>query len=278
MTFSFGDIAVGGKHEYTTVYDSSGSFSQAVHVTDTGTLSGPTDSGPQTFIMGCTFRPTTGDLYTASSPSQTAPNTPHDVDWIPDDSGLLVAVVLSAGVLEFRRYNFDGSLAHVYSPSPLVEVGWAQQPVKISVACDARTVFYTQSLYKVQRYDLQTESQLADYLVMNPVTSPYIFGGLRAHPRESGDDRDIVVAMTATGVGPRRAVCLDSDGSSFWWDLINATPYQIEKRHLVTEAFEQLITTQYDGDSGHNDATLSLACYYNPCFRPLWVGFTAVIS
>lgn len=275
--FDPGDIAVGGRHEYISVYHSDGSFSQLVHVTDTGSISGATASGPQTYATGVAFRPPTSELFSTSTPSLNIENCPHDVDWIPNDSGLLVAVVPSSGVLKFRKYDFDGvQIGSDYTPA--VPAGWGQQAVKISVACDSDTVFYTLSMKVVKRFSLSS-GQLTDYQTL-PNSSPYIFGGVRALPGAGGDGRDAIFPMTLLAEeGPRQAICLDSDGVSFWNDNFVSGDYVIEKRPLdVRDPPSMSVVTKADPDD-LNDRTLSLACNYNPCpLRRLFVGFTTVIG
>lgn len=271
MVFVLGDIAIGGQHEYVEVMHSDTTLNQMVHVTDTNS------SEPQTYVTGVTFNPISGDLFTSSSYSLTADFTPHDIDWIPDNSGLLVPVVPGPGQLEFWKYDYSGNVIDTFT-NPNVETGWAQQPVKISVACDARTVFYTQSLHKIQRYDLVTRANLTDYETL-PADSHYIYGGLRLLPAgmTTIDGKHLLVAMTLTGDGPQRALCLDSDGIHHWVDEINPTAgYHIQKRRIDTGIMFTQILTQYDTNPAHNDKTLSLACFYNICGQRMPIMVTLI--
>lgn len=267
--FEYGDIARGGENHFIQVIHADTSFSQMIHVLDD--LGGDT----QQYIMGVTFRPPTNELFSVSTPSQTMPFVQHDIDWIPDDSGLLVAVVPSPGQLLFRKVNFDGDTI-IDEWEPNIEPGWAQQPVKITVACDSRTVLYTQSLHKVQAYDLVSRTNLADYETI-PYDSPYIYGGIRLLPEgmTTVDGKHFIVAMSLTGNGPRRAVCLDSDGENHWVDEIN-TPdlYHIQKRTIFNGTFVLEVQTRATDDPDSNDRTLSLACLYGICptgFMPIIV-------
>lgn len=256
--FSPGDVACGGKFHYVEIIkNSDGSFSQFVHVLDAA------GADTQQYITGVTFRPSTGDLYTTSTPDLLQANTPHDVDWFPDDSGLLVAVVPSSGTLQFKKYDFDGNVLQTWTPA--VESGWAQEPVKISIACDSKTVFYTQSKSKIQRYDVDAGSQLTDYETL-AVGSPYRYGGIRVLPGSTGDDRDVVVAMTITGSGPYHAVCL-APGGAVWSDEINPlSSYHVYKRSLADGTLLLSVVTEAD-PVPDNDETLSLACYFDPCAK-----------
>jgi len=254
--FNPGDIAVGGQHHYVEVLDKTTLLTpRLVHVLD--------DAGADTqqYIMGCTFRPPTGDLFTVSTPDPTIANCPHDVDWMPNDSGLLMAVVPSAGSLEFRKVGFDGTVLTTWSSIP-TDTGWTNEPVKVSVACDARTVFYSMQHDHIRRFDLQTGSPLSIYATLS--TTDYVFGGLRVLPGGSGDSYQVVVAMTVTGDGPLRAICLDSDRQSLWCDEINPSgSYHVQKRKLLDGTLIAQVVTEAD-PTPDNDVTLALACYYNP--------------
>jgi hypothetical protein len=282
--FDPGDIADGGTNEYIAIYHADGSFSQVVHVTDTGTITGASSSGPQTLVTGVTFRPPTDELFSVSTPSMALANVAHDIDWIPNDAGLIVARVPAAGQIQLIQYDFDDTI--IGGPwNVAVPPGYGRQHVKISVACDSDTVFYTTQQKVVKRWSLAS-GQLSDYWTL-PSSSPYIFGGLRALSNASGvgDNRDIVVAMTQTGRGPREAVCLDSDGISLWSDEINPTGNYRILNWLLSEAtvdgFGDLVgSLPVQTDSGGLvGRTLALACNYNPCrVARRFIGFTTVIS
>lgn len=269
-----GDIVQGGQRGYYQVIHADGTHSAMVQVLDN--LGEPT----QTYVMGATVRGTTGDVYTVSTPNPLQPNTPHDVDWVTDDSGLLIAMVPSAGVLKFRLYDFAEPPNLIHEWTPAIETGWQQQPVKISVACDKRTVYYTSSLFKIKRYDIGasggTGAQLTDYKTL-PASSPFRYGGLRVLPGENGDERDVVVATTRTGNGPSRALALADDRKSFWTDEINPPgQYHIIKWRLSDRTQLQTVVIRADDatPTPANDKTLSLASYYNPCagFGGNWIS------
>jgi len=263
-SFNAGCIAVGGSHGYIEIFNSSGDhigFTQPMDINNLG----------QNIITGLTFRPSTGHLFATTAETFTQDNVAHDIDWIPDDSGLLIAYVPSPGVLKFRKVNFDGTSTGL-EWTPDVEDGWFQQPVKISIACDAQTVYYTMSGKVVKRYDLEARENLTDYQTLDD-DSPYRFGAIKVvWTDEYGDARDIVAAMTVTGDGPFHGLCLDSNTTSFWADEINPTnhTYKIKKYNLLTRALEDTVTTKarpLEGDEEEylNDITYSLACNYNAC-------------
>lgn len=264
MSFAPGQIARGGKHAYIEILNPDGTHASFLHLLD--------DHGnPVTFVTGVVFRPSTSDLFACGTPDLTLDYAPHDIDCFPNESGLLVAVVRASSTLEFWKYDFDGNVIQTWNPEP--EYGWAKESTKISIACDNRTVFYTQSLRSIRRFDLQTGAQLPDYQTL-PVDSPYIFGGIRTIPRSgAGDDLDVVVAMTLTGDGPRLALCLDADRSSFWTGEVNPSgPYHVFKRALIDRSLLLSVVTS-DDPADDNDQTLSLACNYRPCLQErIWIS------
>lgn len=261
-SLNHGDIINGGSKGYYQVLDSVGTHRTMVQVLDDG--GNPT----QTYVMGVDVRTKTGDVFTVSTPDPLQANTPHDVCVLPNDAGILVAVVPSPGVLKFRLMSFDEPATLIHEWTPAAEAGWAQQPVKISVACNSRTVYYTSSLYKIKRYDIGANSgagaQLTDYQTL-PNNSPYRFGAIRVLPEEAADEQDAVIAMSLSGNGPIRGLCLASDGTSFWTDEINPPgQYHLIKWRLSDRT--QLATAVTRADNiPTNDKTLSLASYYNPC-------------
>jgi hypothetical protein len=269
--FVSGDVAVGGVREYVEIRDAVGAPSQFVHVTDDGT-----DSGAQTYITGVTFRTATGELFTTSTPDLLADNCPHAVDNFSNDSGLLVAVVVSSGVLEFRKYDYDGNVLDTWTPE--VEAGWGKQKVSISLVCGGAEVYYTMSLKSVLRYSLATSTQLAPYDTL-PADSPYIYGAVRVLPGSTGDDRDIIAPMTAAGQGPQRAIAIASR-TTFWNTIDNPDDgiYRIEQRLLLDRSVS-IAGIETDAEpGGDNDVNLSLAVYFNPCAVRRIFGFVTGLN
>jgi hypothetical protein len=275
--FVSGDVAVGGVREYVQILTGAGVHSQFVHITDD-----LTSSGLQPYITGVTFRPPTGELFTTSTPDLTQDGTPHHCCWVPDDSGILVAVVPSTGVLKFRLYDYSDPAVMLTEWTPDVETGWGKQLVRISVACDSATVFYTMSLKSVKRFNIQTGLQMTDYQTLPP-SSPYIFGSVRALPGpDTGtDDQDAIFPMTLSGAGPQRDLAL-APGATFWNTIDNPSDgiYRIEKRLLLDRS---VVTppspVETDAEpGGANDVNLSLAVYFNPCIARRRVGYAWVVS
>lgn len=259
-----GDLAVGGVHGYVEIIHKDTTFAEMVHVTPLST-----GAGDQPFITGVTFRTKTGDLYTVSTPDLTAANCPHDVVSFPNDTGLLVAVCVTSGQLDLHKYSYANPpvLLDSWTSIP-VEDGWTNALTRIDLACDSRTMFFSQQGHRLMRYDLVSRAALDDYETL-PDDSPYIYGGLRVLPGGSGDNRRVIVAMTLTGDGPQRAVCLESDRTSFWVDEINPSDgvFHVQKRKIADRALITSVETRADEatPTPTNDATLSLASYYTPC-------------
>lgn len=90
-----------------------------------------------------------------------------------------MAVVTEPGTLEFWKYDYDdGHIIKKWTNNIRTDSDWSQGSVKISVACDSTTVFYTDSGKSIFRYDLNSSTQLADYDVLSD-DSPYLYGGIR---------------------------------------------------------------------------------------------------
>ena len=262
-----GDIAIGGQHAQVEIMKASDqTTTQIIDQIDDA-------ERPMPYVMGVTFRVPTGDLYTALTPEETMDYTPHDIDWIPDDSGLLVAVVPSLGVLEFRKYDFDGVLQTTWTVP--TEPGWFKQTVKIAVACDARTVFYTMRGHRIMRFDIVSGLPLSDYHFLL-AGSGYLYGGIRTLPRELGDNRDVMVALTVNGTGPQRALTLDPvTPTKHWVDEVNPPGgvYKIKQRSNATgivTGVEHTVALTPDGK------TLSLAAWADFCHLRNRLGWVAV--
>lgn len=257
--FEPGDLAVGGAHEYVEILSDAAVFREMVHVTDEAGV-------PVQYVTGVTFNPNTGDLFTCGTPDLTAANCPHDLDWLPDDSGVLVAVVASPGHLELRKLDYDGNLLNTWGGLQ-TDAGWSQEPVKISVACDGRTVFYTDSLRTVWRYDIAARGgagQQLDLYKQLPASSPYIYGGVRVLP--SGKTKAIV-AMTAVGDGPQLGVALADDQLHVWFDEVQPSSgvYHIQE-HLISTGVSVGAPVATKADLGTtNDRTLALAANARFC-------------
>lgn len=269
MTFTIGQVAVGGANHYVEVINQNGTFAQMLHVLDL--IHGSADT--QTFITGVAFNPRTGDLATCSTPTLTADFAPHDICWFPDNSGYLVAIVPSSGVLHLVKYALNATtVLHTWT-GLAVDATWARQAVKISISCDSKFVYYTDSMRTIFVYNLETSMQEANYEQL-PVGSSYIYSGIRFLPAPLAKKTQtgglelgpvLVVAMTLTGSGPRRALAIGAD-QSVWTDEVNPTgQYHVYKRKLLDGSLLiPGVVTRADL-TPTNGQTLSLSCYYDGC-------------
>lgn len=256
-----GDVFVGGGLGYTERIKRDGTHLQLIHETD--------DLGNNGEVWGQTISGITGHRYSTLGVLGTdgTGNTPHDIAWCPDDSGHFVAIVPTAGSLKLYKYNLDAT-AVIGGPWTLaVETGWTSKPVKIDVACDSDTVYYTMQGKKIKRFKVSTTTQLADLQTLAD-SSPYIYGDLRVL-----NNKQVLVAMTDTGVGPRRGIALANDpdlGVVVWIDEVNTTTFHVYKRKSIDGTSVLSVLTKLD-PANKNAAAFSLAAYYVRC--PVSVGY-----
>jgi|SRR5581483_1613662 len=252
-----GQIAVGSNQSYIEILNADGTLAQHLST-----------SNP--YITGVAINPSTGDLFATTTTSLTAANTPHHIDVFPDRSGLLVAGVPSIGMLHLIKTDFDGNVLQTWTGLS-TDTSWAQQLVRLSIACDSTTVWLTDMLRTIFRYDLNSSTQLTNYEQL-AADSPYLYGAVRVLPGESGDNRDVIVAMTRTGDGPQQALCLVG-GGFHWVDEVQPSSgtYHIQKRKNgdgTTVGDPVAVKAKPDGTNG---PALSLASYFNPCAAATWV-------
>lgn len=262
MSVPMGDVFIGGGLGYTEHIKSDGTFVAMIHETD--------KFGNDAEVWGQTIRGTTGDRYSALGVKDTdgTENTPHDITWCPDDTGFFVAIVPSSGLLKLYKYNIAAT-AVIGGPWTLAtEAAWTSEPVKLDVACDSVTVYYTMQGKLIKAYNTSTSTQLPDFETLAP-SSPYIFGDLKIL-----NDRRVSVAMTDTGAGPRRGVAVTSDpvyGTVVWIDEVNpVADYHVYKRKLVDGTAILSVATQVT--AGVNGPTFSICSYYKRCTRARTFG------
>lgn len=260
-------MAIGGKQHYIEVISQSAAFVKLINVLDN------LHNNNQEFITGVAFNPKTKDLFSVSTPNLTQPLAPHDICWMPDNTGFLVAVVPSPGSLELREYDYDGHLLHTWDGLD-TDPGWTNQSVKIDVACDGKTVYYTDSLMTIFKYNLTTSTQLPFYEQLpGGSTSRYCGIALLPHRRNQSTSGGLeigpqaIVAITdpeGGATGPSRAVCIGAD-HSIWTDEINPTgSYEILKKKL-SDGTNILTVTTEASPTPTNDKTLALACSFLKC-------------
>ena len=228
---TYGDIAIGGRHGYVQILDADGELKDFVQQTD--------DRGRELpNVMGVSWDEQHGHLYTAITPHPSMPYTPHDIRWLPDGSGLLVAVVPEAMKLEFRRYSCEGELLDTW-PNIRTDQGWAKEHVKIDIALDNETVFYTDSMRTIFTWNLETGRNEEFASLENG--SRYIFSAVRIVPTAGGEVA-LVTAMSL-GPGPRLAIALRLDGT-VWADEKHGGVWQATRRWLDNGWFIDAVTTQ----------------------------------
>ena len=251
MTILPGDILIGGDVGFID------------HIRADGTLvdqlSLPDEGGEPVRANGIDIGPD-GTVYLAKAPSGAGTAVPHDVAYIPDGSGVLRIVQTTPGVAELWKYDAsDGELLKQWSIE--TDDGWTTGLMRLDVAADSSTVFYTDSGRTIFRFSIgpgvpDAERQMEPFDQL-PVDSPNIYAGFTLLP-----DGGLVIAMSKTGDGPRNAICLDGSRTAFWTDEVSPTgEYHIYKRDL--DANGDMIDVY--PKPGHLDYPVtSLACRLAP--------------
>lgn len=249
MDFSAGDVVIGGAHGYAEHINSEGVHQQHIELRD--------DDNNLMKVWGATFTPS-GDAHFAVGQITTYEDyTPHDICYIPGTDPPEFAVLIGRLADAVELWHVDENHAVLATYTGLnTDTGWVHTtPLKLAVACDGDTVYYTDQGASIFRYSLTT-GQLA---VFDVSADPnYIFGGI-----DIDADGDIYVALTTTGVGPRRDVALGST-TELWTDQVGETPISVYKR-LISDGSEVLSHEVSLDLANINDEVLSLAAYYYPC-------------
>src|SRR5581483_8531943 len=221
-------------------------------------------------VTGISFAPD-GRVFQTVAPADGGGDFyPHDVVYKPDGSGLIVLVGRLDNTAELWELDLDGNKIGSSHAIDLDE-GYNGEPMKVDIACDAKTVYYTDQGRTIFTYDLETHTQL-DPFVQLPTDSPYVYGGFKLLP-----DGDLVVAMTGSGDGPLNAVCLDADPTLFWTDEVNPADgtYRVYQRSLADGSAVQAVEAALT-PAGLNGQILSLGCWGRPCDEPPNVDQAAV--
>lgn len=254
--FTLGDVTIGGALGYAEHIDPiTGTRIQHIHMTD--------DLGRDMVVNGMTFD-RQGNLYSALGVPGGSPYEPHDIVWIPTNAGLLVIVDTDGtetGV-ELWKYAMDATTV-LATYSVEVDAGWTpKKRLKLDVACDGHTVYYTDQSRTIFKYDIAgSGTQLTPFDVLTDDIYSYC-----AFKLLNGDGPDIlIVAMSNAGNGPRRALCLDKNKLYNWRDEINPPgDYHVFKQQRSDGADVLSHVVSLDpGDA--NDKIWSLACWTNPC-------------
>lgn len=203
-----------------------------------------------------------GEVFMAlGDPANVMDNDPQDIVWIPDGSGLLVIIAKTNNTAQLWKYNLAGVKIQQWNIQ--VDTGYTRlgtSLLRLDIACDAESVFYTDMGKTVFQFNIRTGVQGSNFLRLADA-SPYVYAAIKIHP-ESG----VVVAMTPIGnnggAGPRNAVCIDADATNLWTDQTITTPYKIYKRLDVNGGPS---ITYADNINGTNTKVWSLGCYAHFC-------------
>lgn len=253
--FSPGAITIGGSLSYAEHITPAGTFIQHIHLTD--------DLGRDMVVNGMTFD-SVGNMYAALGVPGGSDYEPHDIVWMPDNSGLLVIIVVG-GDVQLWKYAMNGTTVLDTWTGLDKDTGWdgtqLAQRLKVDIACDSTTVYYTDGGLSLFKYDLNTSAQLTPWDVLS--SSPYRYHAFKLLQRTL--PQEIISAMTESGNGPQRALCLDADGDKHWTDEINPSgDYHVYRRaNSDGSALSNHVVSLDPADT--NDLIWSLACYYNPC-------------
>lgn len=257
MDFSPLDVVIGGRFGYAEHISTTGAHLQHIELRD--------DDTNLMKVWGATFTPDEVAYFALGQRASYEDYTPHDVCYIPrtkEPYKLAVLIGRTNDTVELWIYDTDNTVLQTFTGLNK-DTDWVHtMPLKLAIACDGDTVYYTDQSRTIFRYSLTTgQLPIFDQL---PIGSPYIFGGIEVQP-----DGDLYRAMTTTGTGPRRDVCLGGT-TSIWTDIVNppASTYKAFKRHNVTQ-IEILNHTVSLSPTADNDEILCLACNYYACvIRP----------
>lgn len=252
MDFSPLDVVIGGSYGYAEHINTGGVFQQHIELRD--------DDDNLMKVWGSTFTPDGEAHFALGQRGSYEDYTPHDVCYIPgtDPHKLAALIGRTNNTVELWITDTDYNILQTITGLNK-DTGWVYTtPLKLAIACNGDTVYYTDQGRTIFKLSLATGLNLANHAQLS-VGSPYIYGGIDVQP-----DGDIYVAMTTTGTGPRRDVCLGG-ASHVWTDVVNPiSTYRAYKRN-ITDGSEVLNHVVRLNPANVNDEILSLACYYYPC-------------
>src|SRR5581483_5946327 len=169
-----------------------------------------------------------GHYQLAASPPGETINRPHDIAYLPDGSGYIEIVQASPRSARLWKLDLAGNRVGTWTIE--TDDGWTTGLLRLDVAPDGKTVYYTDSGRTIFRFDIGTDvgPQLTPFAQL-PTDSPNIYAGFTLLP-----DGGLVIAMSKTGDGPRNAVCPDADPTMFWTDGVDVDGQRaIYKRKLA---------------------------------------------
>lgn len=148
--------------------------------------------------------------------------------------------------------------------------------LKVDIMCDSTTVLYTDSLYSVFTYDLNTSQQKPKF------TSIDTNSNYRLCAFKIISDTGIEINMTGSGDGPKNALCLNSDGTTLWTDEVNPIDkYRAHKRRLTDGSNLITIDANVNPASDTDDKTdviYSLGSWYHFCHQVSVISWAQTVT
>jgi hypothetical protein len=244
-----GDVLAGGEFGYLDHFSSTGVHIQHIPTFDDG------DEPYPLRVNGIAIGPD-GEMYFAlGDPFQENDDDPHDICYVATDPPKLAALVARRDdTLELWTLALDMTLITKYTGLD-TDAGWTKERYcKLKVGSDNNTIYYTDRLDTIFRFDLALGVQLAPHVQLDE-TSPHIYAGF-----DIGPGGDIVIAVTNNGNGPRNAVATDS--ISVWCDEINPDDETYHVLKLGLADFGDVLTHAVSLDpAGINGQIRALAVY-----------------
>jgi hypothetical protein len=263
MDFNARDVVIGGAHGYAEHINEAGTHQQHIELRD--------DDNNLMEVWGACFAPNGDAFFALGQIGSYEDYTPNDICYIPGtDNPKEFAVIIGRtnDTIELWRYDEDGNILEQFTGLDQ-DAAWVHtEPLKLCVACDGTTVYYTDQHESIFSFDLNTGTQNPVFDV-HPDYPNFVYAGI-----DIQKDGDLYVAMTTTGVGPRRDVSI-GDASNIWTDKINETPIVVQKRNSTTEALVLDHTVSLD-PSDVNSEVLSIAAYYYPCGGGFFMVVTVI--
>lgn len=251
-----GDIFVGGLLGYLEKLSTLGEHLAWLECRDTPV------TGNLCKVLGVTVGPD-GEPYSALEPLTGGPYDyqPHDISYDIANDRLVVILARTNDTALIRILNLDADTVIAEFTGIDLDTGWTHEtPLKIVVDCAGEVAYYTDMGRTIFRYDLTgAGAQLTPYWEL-PVDDPNCFGDLDIRSNDQ-----IIVDMTITGHGPRRACGLGSD-EFVWADRINP-PDGIHRIYKIrTDDHSDVLASVVALDpNGGNGEITTVAAYYLKC-------------
>lgn len=227
-TWNIGDVFAGVASGSYNVYDNVGNFKETI------------SDGMGGFTTGCSFNNALDKLYTTnfSASDVVVYNnaSPHSIaQTIATGKSAAESVVFAAnghffvgGPFDSLIEEYDAAGTLVDSDTPVASDGTGG-PDWIDLAADQKTMFYTSEGRNVQRYNISTDTQLANFAVLPGAGQAFALRILAPGDGSGGllvADRDEIKRLDGTGAVVQTydvagedhwfSLNLDPNGASFW--------------------------------------------------------------